>query len=111
MIAALVVTQRDSGPAKAFERSSAGVVEEPEAGAEAGASAARAAPGGRLLVTDGDAPGVVERSGKRRGSARWEDATWSPQGLFVGVTADHTLAAIQPRDGDDPLEARPARRP
>ena len=54
---------------------------------------------GKLLVTEGDALYVVEKSGKRRPLGAWQDATWSPKGLFVGVSAGNSLAAIDP-DGD-----------
>src|SRR4051812_32516948 len=54
---------------------------------------------GRLLITDRDALWLVERDGRRRRLGAWTDATWSPKGLFIGVTAGHTLAAIEPRTG------------
>ena len=50
-------------------------------------------------MTDRGALYVVERSGKRERLGTWADATWSPKGLFIGVTEGKTLAAIEP-DGD-----------
>ena len=52
---------------------------------------------GRVLVA---APGgvfVVSSDGSRRRLGAYEQATWSPQGLFVGVTKRHQLAAVTPR--------------
>ena len=51
---------------------------------------------GRLLVTEGDALYVVERSGKRRRLGAWQDATWSPKGLFVGVSRGHRSPRSSP---------------
>ena len=53
---------------------------------------------GRLLVLDGHRL-YVQRGAKRTGLGAWRDATWSPRGLFVGVAAGNTLAAIEPADG------------
>jgi hypothetical protein len=52
---------------------------------------------GRVLVA---APGgvfVVSSDGSRRRLGAYEQATWSPQGLFVGVSKRHQLAAVTPR--------------
>jgi hypothetical protein len=93
---AFLITQRDSRPARAVEKIVRQVVEKPKPHAASGlALPAR----GRMLVSDGDTLYLVERSGKRIPLGRWQDATWSPQGLFIGVTSGHMLAAIQPNDG------------
>jgi hypothetical protein len=94
---ALVAAQLS--PAQPFERIWRTVVKRP--------SATPAPPGnglelpalGRLLVTEHGSLYTVDKSGKRRRLGTWDDATWSPNGLFVGVTAGNSLAAIEP-DGD-----------
>ncbi len=50
---------------------------------------------------------MVARDGRRTRLGRWDDATWSPQGLFVGATAGRTLAAIEPDDGTVRWRLRP----
>lgn len=52
--------------------------------------------GGRLLVQSPSGPWVVQPDGSRRLLGSYSDATWSPRGLFVGATSDHTLSAIEP---------------
>ena len=38
----------------------------------------------------------MQPDGSRRLLGRYDDATWSPRGLFVGAAAGHTLSAIEP---------------
>jgi hypothetical protein len=52
--------------------------------------------GGRLLVQSGAGPWVVGPDGSRRLLGRYEEATWSPRGLFVAVAAGRTLSAVEP---------------
>lgn len=54
---------------------------------------------GRLLVTSGHDPWIVHRDGSKRRLGAYEDATWSPAGLFVAVTAGRELVVVEP-DGD-----------
>jgi WD40-like Beta Propeller Repeat len=54
-------------------------------------------PGGRrLLVESRRGPWVVQPDGSRRLLGRYEEASWSPHGLFVAAVAGHTLNAIEP---------------
>ena len=55
--------------------------------------------GGRLLVQSQDGPWVVQPDGSRRLLGRYDDATWSPRGLFVAAVSGNTLSAVEP-DGD-----------
>ena len=52
--------------------------------------------GGRLLVESARGPWVVHRDGSKRLLGEYEQATWSPQGLFVAVTRPHELVAVDP---------------
>jgi hypothetical protein len=52
--------------------------------------------GGRLLVSSPQGSWVVQPDGSRRLLGRYGDATWSPRGLFVGVTSGHALSAVEP---------------
>jgi dipeptidyl aminopeptidase/acylaminoacyl peptidase len=52
--------------------------------------------GGRLLVQSTAGPWVVQPDGSRRLLGRYEEATWSPRGLFVAATTDHGLSAVEP---------------
>jgi hypothetical protein len=97
MAVAIVVSQRDSGPAQALERAWRAAVDKPAPPKPVSGLELPAA--GRLLVTERGTLYVVERSGKRQRVGTWADATWSPKGLFIGATAAKTLAAIEP-DGD-----------
>jgi hypothetical protein len=54
---------------------------------------------GRLLVVSEAGPWIVRRDGSKRLLGAWEDATWSPQGLYVAVTRGPRLAALTP-EGD-----------
>ena len=51
---------------------------------------------GRLLVESPQGPWVVDRDGSQRLLGDYEDAGWSPNGLFVAVTAAHQLSAVEP---------------
>jgi WD40 repeat protein len=69
---------------------------------------------GRLLVTSQRGPWVVQQDGSKRRLGRYQDAAWSPGGLFVVVTTRHELVALEP-DGDprwslarSPTVSRPA---
>ncbi len=52
--------------------------------------------GGRLLVESAAGPWVVQADGSRRLLGRYEEATWSPHGLFVAVASGSTLSAVDP---------------
>jgi len=52
--------------------------------------------GGQLLVTSPEGSWVVQPNGSRRLLGSYEEATWSPRGLFVGATSGHTLSAVEP---------------
>jgi WD40 repeat protein len=106
VIAALVVSQRDSGPAQAVERLVRDIVNVPRPTPTPASGLALPAPG-RLLVRGSDGLFVVARDGRRTRLGRWDDATWSPAGLFVGATAGHTLAAVDPADGRVRWRLRP----
>ena len=54
---------------------------------------------GRLLVASSDGVWVVWPNGSRRRLGAYEDATWSPHGLFVAATRGRQLVALEP-DGD-----------
>jgi hypothetical protein len=51
---------------------------------------------GRLLVASDDGPWIVQRDGSKRLLGAYEDAVWSPRGLFVGATRGRTLVALEP---------------
>jgi hypothetical protein len=52
--------------------------------------------GGRLLVQSPRGPWVVQPDGSRRLLGRYDEASWSPRGLFVAAASGHTLSAIEP---------------
>jgi hypothetical protein len=52
--------------------------------------------GGRLLVRSSRGPWVVQPDGSRRLLGRYDEASWSPHGLFVAATSGRTLSAIEP---------------
>lgn len=52
--------------------------------------------GGRLLVQSQAGPWVVQPDGSRRLLGDYEEATWSPRGLYVAVAAGGTLSALEP---------------
>lgn len=55
---------------------------------------------GRVLVTAPSGAWIVSADGSRRRLGDYDEATWSPQGLFVGASKRHSLAALTPK-GDD----------
>jgi hypothetical protein len=57
---------------------------------------ARIPGGGRLLVQSPAGPWVVQPDGARRLLGDYEEATWSPRGLFVAVAEGRTLSAVEP---------------
>jgi hypothetical protein len=52
--------------------------------------------GGRLLVQTGEGPWAVRPDGSRRLLGDYEEASWSPHGLFVAATKGRTLSALEP---------------
>jgi hypothetical protein len=52
---------------------------------------------GRLLLTGPGGTWVVQHGGSARRIGAYEDATWSPHGLFIGVTRGRSLMAVEPR--------------
>ena len=54
---------------------------------------------GRLLVTGADGLFVVNRSGRKSALGDYQDASWSPRGLFVAATRTRTLVALDPASG------------
>lgn len=52
--------------------------------------------GGELLVQSQRGPWVVQADGSRRLLGSYDEATWSPHGLFVAVASGRTLSAIEP---------------
>lgn len=52
--------------------------------------------GGRLLVQSQAGPWVVRGEGSRRLLGDYDEATWSPRGLFVAVASGATLSALEP---------------
>jgi hypothetical protein len=52
--------------------------------------------GGRLLVQSPRGPWVVQPDGSRRLLGRYDEASWSPHGLFVAASYGRTLSAIEP---------------
>jgi WD40 repeat protein len=55
--------------------------------------------GGRLLVESASGPWVVSADGYKRRLGPYDEATWSPSGLYVGVARGRQLSAVEP-DGD-----------
>jgi WD40 repeat protein len=51
---------------------------------------------GRLLVTSPAGPWIVNEDGSKRLLGAYDDATWSPSGLFVAVTRGRELTAVDP---------------
>jgi hypothetical protein len=51
---------------------------------------------GRVLVSAPSGAWVVSADGSRRNLGAYEEATWSPRGLHVGVSKRHQLAALTP---------------
>ncbi|HMC50415.1 MAG TPA: hypothetical protein VKH20_07190 [Solirubrobacterales bacterium] len=52
--------------------------------------------GGRLLVQSPRGPWVVQPDGSRRLLGHYDEASWSPHGLFVAAASGRTLSAIEP---------------
>ncbi|HEX2287784.1 MAG TPA: hypothetical protein VHH31_03430, partial [Gaiellaceae bacterium] len=52
---------------------------------------------GRVLVSAPSGAWVVSANGSRRRLGDYDEATWSPQGLFVGASKRHQLAAVTPK--------------
>jgi len=52
--------------------------------------------GGRLLVQSGAGPWVVKPDGSRHLLGDYEEASWSPHGLFVAAVKGRTLTAVEP---------------
>jgi len=57
---------------------------------------ARIPGGGRLLVQSAAGPWVVHPDGSRRLLGDYEEASWSPRGLFVAAAEGRTLSAVEP---------------
>lgn len=55
--------------------------------------------GGEVLVESGDGVWIVRSDGSKRRLGDYEQASWSPNGLYVAVSLGHTLTAVEP-DGD-----------
>jgi hypothetical protein len=51
---------------------------------------------GRLLVASRSGVWIVNGNGGKRRLGAYEDAAWSPHGLFVVATRDHELATLSP---------------
>jgi hypothetical protein len=49
---------------------------------------------GRLLVESGQGPWIVSEDGSKRRLGEYEEATWSPRGLFVAATRPNELLAL-----------------
>jgi WD40-like Beta Propeller Repeat len=52
--------------------------------------------GGHLLVQTGEGPWVVQQDGSSRLLGDYEEASWSPHGLFVAAVRGRTLSAVEP---------------
>ncbi len=89
------VSQRDSGLAHEVGDWMRAVVKQPTPTATP-VSGLELPAAGRLLVSEDSGMWVVERNGKRKRLGYWEDATWSPRGLYVAAASDRTLAAVDP---------------
>ena len=62
---------------------------------------------GRLLVNSTGGPWIVQSDGSKRRLGPYEDASWSPRGLFVVATRRHELYALDPKGGVRWSLARP----
>lgn len=51
---------------------------------------------GQLLVSSDEGPWIVQPDGSKRLLGDYEQASWSPHGLFVAVTEKHELLAVDP---------------
>lgn len=54
---------------------------------------------GRVLAVAPGGTWIVEADGSRRRLGPFDDATWSPQGLFVAAARGRQLVAVDPRGG------------
>lgn len=52
---------------------------------------------GRVLVAAPGGTWIVSADGSRRRLGAYKEATWSPRGLYVGVSRRHQLAAVTPK--------------
>jgi hypothetical protein len=52
---------------------------------------------GRLLVVSPKGAWIVGRDGSKRRLGAYEEATWSPRGLFVAASRERTLVAVTPK--------------
>jgi hypothetical protein len=64
---------------------------------------------GRLLVVSRAGVWIVGPDGTRRRLGSYDDATFSPRGLFAAVTRDRMLAAVDPRGAVHWTRTAPAR--
>jgi hypothetical protein len=55
---------------------------------------------GRLLVLSPEGPWVVREDGSKRLLGGYDDATWSPRGLFVAAARGRQLVALDPGSGE-----------
>jgi dipeptidyl aminopeptidase/acylaminoacyl peptidase len=51
---------------------------------------------GQLLVTSAEGPWIVQPDGSKRLLGDYREASWSPHGLYVAVTRNHELLAVDP---------------
>ena len=52
---------------------------------------------GRVLVESGNGPWIVSSDGSKRRLGSYDDASWSPHGLFVAATRPGELVALDPK--------------
>jgi dipeptidyl aminopeptidase/acylaminoacyl peptidase len=81
-------------------RAVAGWIREAVASEPTGPALASLPAPGRVLVVASQGAWVVRPDGTKRRLGAYEDASWSPRGLFVVVTRDRTLAAVEPKKGE-----------
>jgi hypothetical protein len=55
---------------------------------------------GRLLVVSDSGPWVVQQDGSKRLLGDYDDASWSPRGLFVVAAQDERLVTVESQSGD-----------
>jgi hypothetical protein len=55
---------------------------------------------GRLLVVSASGPWVVHQDGSKRLLGDYDDASWSPRGLFVVAAQGKRLVTVEPQSGD-----------
>ena len=81
-------------------RALAGWIREAVASEPTGPALASLPAPGRMLVVSSQGAWVVHPDGTKRRLGTYEDASWSPRGLFVVVTRDRTLTAVEPTKGE-----------